>query len=44
MLGRIRAGNAGDNSLAFMILATCALVAAGLTVVLTKPVKEPPAP
>ncbi|MGZ5794675.1 MAG: MFS transporter [Croceibacterium sp.] len=36
MLGRIRAGNAGDNSIAFLILAACALVAAGLTIVLTK--------
>jgi MFS family permease len=43
MLGRIRAGNAGDNSLAFLILAACALAAAGLTIVLTKPVQEPPA-
>lgn len=40
MLGRIRAGNAGDNSLALLILAACALVAAGLTVVLTKPASE----
>jgi MFS family permease len=44
MLGRIRAGNAGDNSLAFLILAACALGAAALTVVLTKPVQEPPTP
>ena len=41
MLGRIRAGNAGDNSLAFLILAGCALVAASLTVLLTRPVREP---
>jgi MFS family permease len=43
MLGRIRAGNAGDDSIAFVILAACALVAAGLTVVLTRPA-EPSAP
>nr|WP_166176831.1 MFS transporter [Altererythrobacter segetis] len=43
MLGRVRAGNAGDNSIAFLILAACALVAAGLTVVLTRPVPEPAA-
>jgi MFS family permease len=36
MLGRIRAGNAGDSSMAFLILAGCALAAAGLTVVLTR--------
>jgi MFS family permease len=41
MLGRIRAGNDGDDALAFLILAGCALAAAGLTVVLTKPVQEP---
>jgi len=41
MLGRIRAGNAGDDSLAFLILAGCALAAAALTVVLTKAVPEP---
>jgi len=40
LLGRVRAGNAGDNSIAFLILAACALVAAGLTVVLTKPASE----
>jgi MFS family permease len=40
MLGRVRAGNAGDDSLAFLILAACALVAAGLTLVLTKPSPE----
>jgi hypothetical protein len=44
MLGRIRAGNAGDNSLAFLILAVCALVAAVLTVILTRPVQEPRTP
>jgi len=44
MLGRIRAGNAGDSSLAFFILAACALAAAGLTVVLTRPVQEPRLP
>jgi MFS transporter, ACS family, tartrate transporter len=43
MLGRIRAGNAGDNSIAFLILAACALVAAGLTIVLTKRAVEPTA-
>jgi MFS family permease len=43
MLGRIRAGNAGDNSLAFLILAVCALVAAGLTVLLTRPARAPTA-
>jgi MFS family permease len=37
MLGRVRAGNAGDGSIAFLILAACALAAAGLTVILTKP-------
>jgi LPXTG-motif cell wall-anchored protein len=36
MLGRIRSGNAGDDSLAFLILAGCALAAAALTIVLTK--------
>jgi MFS family permease len=36
MLGRIRAGNAGDSSMAFLILAGCALAAACLTVVLTR--------
>ena len=41
MLGRVRAGNGGDNSIAFLILAGCALVAAGLTVVLTRPAPEP---
>jgi MFS family permease len=41
MLGRIRAGNAGDNSLAFLILAGCALVAASLTVLLTRAGGEP---
>jgi hypothetical protein len=40
LLGRVCAGNAGDNSIAFLILAACALVAAGLTVVLTKPASE----
>jgi MFS family permease len=44
MLGRIRAGNAGDNSLAFLILAVCALIAAVLTVILTRPVQEPRTP
>jgi len=43
MLGRIRAGNAGDNALAFLILAGCALVAAGLTVILTRPAPAPSA-
>jgi MFS family permease len=43
MLGRMRAGNAGDSSTAFLILAACALIAAALTVVLTKP-QEPRAP
>jgi len=41
MLGRIRAGNDGDDSLAFLVLAGCALGAAALTVVLTKPAQEP---
>jgi MFS family permease len=41
MLGRIRAGHDGDNSLAFLILAACALLAAALTVVLTKRPQEP---
>jgi len=41
MLGQIRAGHGGDNSLAFLILAACALVAAALTMVLTKPKQEP---
>jgi hypothetical protein len=41
MLGRIRAGNGGDDALAFLILAVCAVGAAALTVVLTKPVQEP---
>jgi MFS family permease len=41
LLGRVRAGNAGDNSIAFLILAGCALAAAGLTVVLTRPTPEP---
>jgi MFS family permease len=41
MLGRIRAGNGGEDALAFLILAGCALVAAGLTVILTKPAPEP---
>jgi MFS family permease len=36
MLGRMRAGGEGDSVLAFLILAGCALVAAGLTVVLTR--------
>jgi len=44
MLGRMRAGTAGGDSLAFLILAVCALAAAGLTVVLTKPVQEPRLP
>ena len=44
MLGRIRAGNAGDNSLAFLVLAVCALIAAVLTVILTRPVQEPRTP
>jgi MFS family permease len=44
MLGRIRAGNAGDDALAFLILAACALGAAALTVVLTKPAQEPRPP
>ena len=44
MLGRIRARNAGDNSLAFLILAVCALIAAVLTVILTGPVQEPRTP
>jgi MFS family permease len=44
MLGRIRAGNAGDDALAFLILAACALGAAALTVILTKPGQEPRAP
>jgi MFS family permease len=43
MLGRIRSGNAGDDSLAFLILAGCALAAAALTIVLTRP-QEPRAP
>jgi MFS family permease len=43
MLGRIRSGNAGDDSLAFLILAGCALAAAVLTIVLTRP-QEPRAP
>jgi hypothetical protein len=41
MLGRIRAGNGGEDALAFLILAGCALVAAALTVILTKPAPEP---
>jgi MFS family permease len=41
MLGRIRAGHGGEDALAFLILAGCALVAAGLTVALTKPATEP---
>jgi MFS family permease len=41
LLGRVRAGNGGDNSIAFLILAGCTLVAAGLTVVLTRPTPEP---
>jgi MFS family permease len=43
LLGRVRAGNAGDNSIAFLILAACALAASGLTVVLTRPAPEPSA-
>jgi ACS family tartrate transporter-like MFS transporter len=41
MLGRIRAGNGGEDALAFLILAGCALVAAAFTVILTKPAPEP---
>jgi MFS family permease len=37
MLGRIRAGNGGEDALAFLILAGCGIVAAVLTVILTKP-------
>ena len=40
MLGRIRTGNGGEDSLAFLILAACALVAAGLTVILTRRAPE----
>ena len=40
MLGRIRTGNGGEDSLAFLILAVCALVAAGLTVILTRRAPE----
>jgi MFS family permease len=43
LLGRVRAGNAGDDSIAFLILAVCALAASGLTVVLTRPAPEPSA-
>ena len=43
MLGRARAGNDGDSSVAFLILAACALAASGLTVVLTRPAPEPSA-
>jgi len=41
MLGRVRAGNAGDSSIAFLILAACALMAGGLTVALSRPGPEP---
>ena len=40
MLGRIRTGNGGEDSLAFLILAACALGAAGLTVILTRRAPE----
>jgi MFS family permease len=36
LLGQVRAGNAGDSAPAFLLMALAALVAAGLTVILTR--------
>ena len=36
LLGQVRAGNAGDSGPAFLLMALAALVAAGLTIILTR--------